>query len=114
MKERAMERMQPFAKSRPGGRAAWRRIAGAGLALAAVMAPLSAQAPKERRAVRPEALQERALPPVISLGLGDQLAVPLYGQQTNVWCWDASSLMVIKYFRPSSPLTQCQIATQAT
>ncbi|HEV3157733.1 MAG TPA: papain-like cysteine protease family protein [Candidatus Baltobacteraceae bacterium] len=45
---------------------------------------------------------------------GATLAVPLYGQQTNVWCWDASSLMVIKYFRPWSTLTQCAIATQAT
>jgi hypothetical protein len=40
--------------------------------------------------------------------------VPLYGQQTNVWCWDASSLMVIKYFRPSSALKQCDLANQAT
>ena len=31
---------------------------------------------------------------------GATLPVPLYGQQTNVWCWDASSLMVIKYLRP--------------
>jgi hypothetical protein len=45
---------------------------------------------------------------------GATLNVPLYGQQTNVWCWDASSLMIIKYFRPWSTLTECQLATQAT
>lgn len=45
---------------------------------------------------------------------GKTLVIPLYGQETNVWCWDAASLMVIKYFRPASPLTQCQIATQGT
>ena len=45
---------------------------------------------------------------------GKLLVIPLYGQETSVWCWDAASLMVIKYFRPSSTLTQCEIATQGT
>ncbi len=48
--------------------------------------------------------------PVYQLGVGAVLDVPLYGQQTNVWCWDASSLMVIKYFRPSSRLRECDLA----
>jgi hypothetical protein len=56
----------------------------------------------------------RALPPPLHLSTGATLNVPLYGQQTNVWCWDASSLMVIKYFRPLSPLKQCDLANQAT
>jgi hypothetical protein len=56
----------------------------------------------------------RNLPTPITLGSGAQLNVPLYAQQTNVWCWDASSLMVIKYFRPRSRLQECTLATQAT
>lgn len=50
----------------------------------------------------------------VTLSTGKKLAVPLYGQQTSVWCWDASSLMVIKYYRPTSPLKQCDLANQAT
>lgn len=96
-----------------------RRIAGLLLALAAAVAPSQAQAPVVERQARPnppnlERMVQWVPPPIISLGVGDQLAVPLYGQETNVWCWDASSLMVIKYFRPASRLRQCDLATQAT
>jgi hypothetical protein len=44
----------------------------------------------------------------------DQLAVPLFGQQTNVWCWDASSLMVMEYLRRPNTLEECTLASQAT
>lgn len=53
-------------------------------------------------------------PAILHLSTGARLNVPLYGQQTNVWCWDASSLMVIKYYRPFSTLKQCDLANQAT
>ncbi len=71
---------------RPGGR----RIAVLFLAVAMLIAPVYAQ------------------------NQGVQLDVPLYGQQTAVWCWDASSLMVIKYFRPTSGTEQCTLASEAT
>lgn len=94
-------------------------VASLGLCLL-LAAPASSQtpkaAPKNQIQARPEALKavQWVPPPIVHLGLGEQLAVPLLGQETNVWCWDASSLMVIKYFRPATPLTECQIATQAT
>jgi papain like cysteine protease AvrRpt2 len=90
---------------------------GLGLMLAA---PSQPQTPKTQSRVQIQSQAEvlRAVkwvpPPIVRLGTGEQLAVPLLGQETNVWCWDASSLMVIKYFRPATTLTECQIATQAT
>jgi len=90
---------------------------GLGLLLAMPAWPQTPKAPtKVQIQARPENMKavEWVPPPIIRLGVGDQLPVPLLGQQTNVWCWDASSLMVIKYFRPTTGLTECQIATQAT
>ncbi|HEY0781938.1 MAG TPA: papain-like cysteine protease family protein [Thermoanaerobaculia bacterium] len=87
--------------------------------LVAAMAAVAVAQPRPAptTTLRAEAVEKALVfnpPALISLGAGDQLAVPLYGQETNVWCWDASSLMVIKYFKPTSPLRQCDLATQAT
>jgi hypothetical protein len=90
---------------------------GLGLLLAVPAWPQTPKtAAKAQIQARPENLKavEWVPPPIIRLGVGEQLPVPLLGQETNVWCWDASSLMVIKYFRPTTSLTECQIATQAT
>src|SRR4051794_37493058 len=99
-----------------------RRVAAsvASLGLALLLAPpaqAEASKPQVNATIQSNAEVLRPVawvpPPIRSLGIGEQLAVPLFGQETNVWCWDASSLMVIKYLRPASSLTECQIATQA-
>jgi Papain-like cysteine protease AvrRpt2 len=38
------------------------------------------------------------------------LSVPLYSQQTNMWCWAASGEMVMKYVSPTIKVTQCDEA----
>ncbi len=46
------------------------------------------------------------LPPAITRKV---LAVPLVGQQTEVWCWAAASEMIFRYY--SVGTTQCRILT---
>ncbi len=45
---------------------------------------------------------------------GYTLPVPLYSQLTNMWCWAASSEMVVKYLFPSININQGQEANLAT
>ena len=79
-----------------------------------VSAPRSAFGRAPSQKTTPKAMQRHAAGRLKLLSTGAKLNVPLYAQQTNVWCWDASSLMVIKYYRPASPLRQCDLANQGT
>lgn len=87
----------------------------AALALVFLVPATSLQAaPIDSAAVRVDRLPNAVMLDPGRFSVGAQLPVPLFGQQTNVWCWDASSLMVIKYFRPATTLQECDIAKQAT
>ena len=43
-------------------------------------------------------------------GSPNPLAVALIPQQTRMWCWAASCMMIVKYFKPSASISQCQEA----
>ena len=42
-----------------------------------------------------------------------ELVVPLYGQETNKWCWAACIKMIMEYHDSSTVVSQCELAKRA-
>src|SRR5687767_6321804 len=46
---------------------------------------------------------------ILSAGPGSAIEVPLYGQRGDVWCWAASSEMVLDYLANDDVANQCEL-----